>query len=366
MEVFCHSIRQEWCILDDEFNLIVPVYDFLLREKESGRALNTQKAYCYDLLSLYKFLENFSLDIENLLDGHIGDFRNWILVDEETRKNNQFYLGLNSRILPPTWKRILGTVYKYLEWLNNSGTVKIKVDLSEKYKETIIDNKKVKFSISSKSKWEIKELKRIVEYIPSEKRLMIRSFLGNRDKLIFDFLYLCGHRIGEAFSIKRNLFPLINNEQVCQVVRLPASSSEKLDRQTKSGERDIFIPAELYKRISQYMTFGRYGSKSEYVFVSSRNTGKSKKGDPLSPATFRKKLNKACKKANVKYTPHDLRHTLATDLYEATRDLLGVQRILGHASPVTTQKYVHSPQNKISATASKALNSLYSELMRDV
>jgi len=37
---------------------------------------------------------------------------------------------------------------------------------------------------------------------------------------------------------------------------------------------------------------------------------------------------------------HALRHSFATRTYNATRDVLSVQKLLGHASPVTTQRYV--------------------------
>lgn len=37
---------------------------------------------------------------------------------------------------------------------------------------------------------------------------------------------------------------------------------------------------------------------------------------------------------------HRLRSTFGTEAYEATRDILAVQRLLGHASPTTTQIYV--------------------------
>jgi integrase len=38
-------------------------------------------------------------------------------------------------------------------------------------------------------------------------------------------------------------------------------------------------------------------------------------------------------------TPHTLRHTAASLMYDETRDLRAVQEQLGHASPATTQRY---------------------------
>ena len=49
------------------------------------------------------------------------------------------------------------------------------------------------------------------------------------------------------------------------------------------------------------------------------------------------------------WTAHSLRHRYATTTYEATHDLLLVQRLLGHASVRTTQIYVALPDARLRA-----------------
>lgn len=48
-------------------------------------------------------------------------------------------------------------------------------------------------------------------------------------------------------------------------------------------------------------------------------------------------------------TMHALRHRFATRTYAATRDLFAVQRLLGHASPTTTQIYVQTTDDTLVA-----------------
>ena len=47
------------------------------------------------------------------------------------------------------------------------------------------------------------------------------------------------------------------------------------------------------------------------------------------------------------WTLHTLRHRFATAAYSAERDLLAVQRLLGHASVATTQRYAEPPRDAL-------------------
>ena len=52
------------------------------------------------------------------------------------------------------------------------------------------------------------------------------------------------------------------------------------------------------------------------------------------------------------WTVHTLRHRFATRAYAVDRDLLAVQTLLGHASPVTTRRYVALPNDSLRRTIS--------------
>lgn len=71
----------------------------------------------------------------------------------------------------------------------------------------------------------------------------------------------------------------------------------------------------------------------------------------LSPAHVGKLVSRVLAPS---WTAHSLRHRCATKCYAEGRDLLAVQRILGHAKPETTQQYVLIPDSFVRAALAGA------------
>ena len=82
----------------------------------------------------------------------------------------------------------------------------------------------------------------------------------------------------------------------------------------------------------------KYGSRSletELVFPSEAQTR-------LNASNISRSLHLALAKAKITdFHFHDLRHTCATRMVQAGVDLYKVQRLLGHKSPIMTQRYAH-------------------------
>lgn len=95
-----------------------------------------------------------------------------------------------------------------------------------------------------------------------------------------------------------------------------------------SKERDIPMIESINAMVQEYQ---RTNPSSEYVFEH--------KGEKLSENSLRYTIIKAFAKVGLKVTPHQLRHTYATELLNNGARIADVSELLGHASMATTQIY---------------------------
>ena len=162
-----------------------------------------------------------------------------------------------------------------------------------------------------------------------------RDFAGNpreqlpvdlRDQAILEVLYASGARISEVAGLKLGDVDLSS-----RLVRLFGKGSK---------ERIVPLHSICADAMRSYLRDARpllLGSKqTEYFFVSTR-------GNPMSADSMRKMFKATVRAAGLddRLSPHDMRHTFATDLLEGEADLRSVQEMLGHASLSTTQIYTH-------------------------
>ena len=83
-------------------------------------------------------------------------------------------------------------------------------------------------------------------------------------------------------------------------------------------------------------------------------------GNRLGVRSVQLLVKKYAKLANIKnaekITPHKLRHTFATLLYQQTKDIRVLQDILGHANISTTQIYTHTDKKERKGAVDKMPN----------
>ncbi|MBD3799222.1 MAG: tyrosine-type recombinase/integrase [Sulfuricurvum sp.] len=95
-----------------------------------------------------------------------------------------------------------------------------------------------------------------------------------------------------------------------------------------SKERDIPLIAEIGTWIGEYQ---KSNPSKHYLFEM--------RGEKLSENSLRYTITKAFASIGLKVTPHQLRHTYATELLNNGARIADVSELLGHESMATTQIY---------------------------
>ncbi|HZF71282.1 tyrosine-type recombinase/integrase [Sulfuricurvum sp.] len=93
-------------------------------------------------------------------------------------------------------------------------------------------------------------------------------------------------------------------------------------------ERDVPMLGDI---VSMLMAYQRVSPSKAYVFEL--------EGEKLSENSLRYMITKAFAKVGLKVTPHQLRHSYATELLNNGARIADVSELLGHASMATTQIY---------------------------
>ncbi len=164
----------------------------------------------------------------------------------------------------------------------------------------------------------------------SEKKALLKEIKGRtglaglRDRAMIEVLLGTGIRIGELESLDMNDIDL---------------DAKHIRVKAKGGVIQIkFIKTNLRILLKRYLRerARKHTGQSGALFLSNRGTR-------LCQRQIANRIGFWLQKAGIekKLTPHGLRHTFATHLYEATHDLLVVQRALGHRDVATTQIYTH-------------------------
>jgi integrase/recombinase XerC len=144
------------------------------------------------------------------------------------------------------------------------------------------------------------------------------------DKAILELLYSSGLRLAELVSL--NIGDI--------------NTADGTVRVTGKGNKTRIVPVGRYAR-SAIDTWMRARTSVALPLETAVFVGP--KGIRISPRSVQARVKQRAKAAGLpqRVYPHLFRHSFATHLLESSRDLRGVQELLGHADISTTQVYTH-------------------------
>ena len=265
---------------------------------ERNLSLNTIESYLFDVRKLIKFLDKHKIKNSPIE-----------LTSEIIKK---FIYDISKKIKPPTQARVISGIRRFYDYL-----------ILEEYLETnpIKNIETPKIGVNLPTTLTIEEIDQIISYIS------LKSKTGLRNIAIIELLYSCGLRVSELINLKvSDLF-----------------FKESLIKVTGKGNKERFVPisnqSQIY--INNYITEVRSFHKikkgfEDTLFLNERGTNLSRTMIFIIIKKLKKESN-----INKKIGPHTLRHSFATHLIENGADLLTIQKMMGHESITTTERYLH-------------------------
>jgi integrase/recombinase XerD len=277
-----------------------PLIDAFLTVLRAERNLSphTVRAYAADLNDLAAWMEREQL--------HLAD------IDHRRARRYLAEMG-KARYSRTTINRRLSAIKAFFAWLVESGRLKDNP-------MSVVSGPKLarRLPVTLTAQ----DVGRLLEVSD------VTTPVGLRNQAIIELLYASGARISEVAGL---VLGSIDFDQM-QVTVLGKGSKQRIVPLHKLALRTL----HEYLVIARPQLLEHAKRLTDVLFLSTR-------GNPLSTDVIRKMFKLALREAGLdeSLSPHDLRHSFATDLLDNGADLRSVQEMLGHASLSTTQIYTH-------------------------
>lgn len=196
---------------------------------------------------------------------------------------------------------------------------------------------------------------RVSRATEAEWEAMLGACRSWRDRFLLVLLWSTGLRIGEALGLRRSdlHFSDGSSDLGCQVTgpHLHVVHRDNVNGASAKSRNDRHVPANRW--VLAY--YGRYLAEREgcpvaeacdFVFV---NLFRQPLGAPMRPGAAEELFGSLSARAGLprRVTPHMLRHAAGSAMADAGVGIDVVQRVLGQASILSTQVYLHPSDDRL-------------------
>jgi len=202
-------------------------------------------------------------------------------------------------------------------------TINCHLTAVRKFYDYLIDQGALEIKNPASKGFALRIPKPLPRYLKEEEVNRLLSVVSKpRDKAIFCLMLRTGLRVSEAASL---CFEDIDFKRGRILMN---------EGKGRKG-RVVYMSKDVLRAFVDYIEC-RPSSKDRHVFLVEKG---SFRGKPLSVRSIQKSMKRHGGKSGIKVSPHQLRHTMATDMLNAGASLSTIQDLLGHKSVVTTQRY---------------------------
>lgn len=328
-----HTIGQTppFFLVDHDYEVVQPVYDFLREISARGFARATIRAYAYDLLAFYRYITQRQLNIETLT---YEDFVDFILTH---RRQNAAPRTINRRLVS-----VRGFLNSQFDGL---GDALLKKYSSVFYKgrrnKALLGPSRIKTEAATSLHVKVPSLL-ITPLTPAEIKKFLAGIRTYRDQVIVQLMLLCGLRSCEVLSLKISDLDFIDNQ-----IRVRGKGDK---------QRLLPLPKALIKSFTHYIDYERPECNHDTLITVIQGPSR---GASLAPESLRTLFRQRRISAKLpRAHPHLLRHTFCTNMIRQGVSLPVVQKLMGHTDIEVTMLYVHTSVDDVAKEYHKAINNL--------
>lgn len=342
-------------LLDDTDQPIEIVSGFMRHLRARDYSPNTLSAYAHDLLHFMTFLKQQQLTYQDFTPPHALLFLGYLTAMSHQKSVQRLGLVLSAttndgssttRLSPATINRIFAAVSSFYEYLILSGQFTQRENPIQQVDDPAlarVSGRHRPFLGPASKQRPIRRAVHVktVHHLPrpmedDHVNKLLESLQLKRDRAMILLMLHGGLRPGEVLNLH-----LEDLQYGRRRVLIRYRTDHPKGVRTKSRtERvvDLYQP-ETLQAVSDYVMHERPSDvDSPYVFlVGGRGT---RRGEPLGYHALVKRFERHCERLQIRnpwVTPHALRHTHATKMWEGGMRELALQKRLGHASPESTR-----------------------------
>jgi site-specific recombinase XerD len=298
----------------------------------------TVRAYAFDLANFFWFLADRSLGLGEVTPTDLFDYLDW--QSHQVTGSGGRVVALRRRgPAPATMNRRIAAVRGLFEHLVMVGVLTDN-PVPAARRASGLRGRRTGLSggvaVRQRSGGRlVRQAERLPESLPVEE---VAAFLADldthRDRAMVLAMVLGGLRAAEVRSLR-----LADVDMGLRRVRVVGKGGK---------ERVVPVDAVFFVECVSYLHSERpAGCATAACFVVLRGPTR---GQAMTEAGLRKVFRThRARSGAIRVRPHRLRHTYGTELAAAGIDLLALRELMGHASPVTTARYVHLSSEALAA-----------------